>query len=65
MLAEDHGESDAKRIVADVLGRHWNVRRFGDRANDYEVWDKPAALSVPKTWETAYALGAVAGVAYA
>ena len=65
MLAEDHGESDAKRIVADVLGRHWNVRRFGDRANDYEVWDKPAALSVAKAWETAYALGAVAGVAYA
>jgi len=63
-LAEGHGDSDAKRIVADVLGKHWNVRRFGDRANDYEVWDKPAALSVEQAWETAYALRALAGVAY-
>ena len=64
-LAEGHGESDAKRIVADVLGRNWNVRRFGDRSNDYEVWDKPAALSAAEAWETSYALRAVAGVTYA
>ena len=61
----DHSASDAKRIVADALGQHWNVRRFGDRPNDYEVWDKPAALSVEKAWQTAYALRALAGVAYA
>jgi endonuclease G len=64
-LVEDHSTSDAKRIVADVLGQHWNVRRFGDRTNDYEVWDKPAALSVEKAWQTTYELRALAGVAYA
>ena len=64
-LADDLSASDAKRIVADVLGPHWNVRRFGDQANDYEVWDKPAGLSVGKAWAAAYALRALAGVAYA
>lgn len=54
-----------RKIVRDILGSGWKIRRFGDYSTDFEIRGQLGALSVQEAWQKTYEIRRQPGVVYA